>query len=104
MKVLLPKSKTIANSGIGRAIDQQEKNLKDCFYKTGDKLFYSCNKEIQDSHPLEFESKDFVFSLKEKNEKESNCNALLIIPKYFKGKLENKDYIKWISENIRGQI
>jgi 1,2-diacylglycerol-3-alpha-glucose alpha-1,2-glucosyltransferase len=28
MKVLLPKSKAIANSGIGHAIDQQEKNLK----------------------------------------------------------------------------
>lgn len=92
------------NCSCGTRYILKERNLKDCFYKTGDKLFYRCNKEIQDSHPLEFESKDFVFSLKEKNEKESNCNTLLIIPKYFKGKLENKDYIKWISENIRGQI
>lgn len=102
-KKRIREARFVIDCSCGEKYILKKTQLSDCFYKTGDKLFYLCKNENKDGHPIEIESKNFLFSAKNKNERQSD-STLLIIPKYFKSKQTKENYIEWISQAIRGKI
>ncbi len=87
------------NCFCGTKHNLKEEEIKQYFFKKGEKLFFRCTQE----HKIEFESKDFIFTTNYKQE-EYDGTKLIIVPKYFKVKIKEFDFAKWMSKNLRGLL